>query len=310
VSRSVLRRAAWVTAAVTAVTTLGAVSAAADDASERPRPEITREVVGTSVDGRPITLVHRAHEGATTRVLVVGSMHGDEQAGLRVVKRLVRRHNLPADLDLWLLRTINPDGTARNIRTNARGVDLNRNFPHSWGSSPRTATWSGPRPLSEPESRVLRKVVRRVDPWLTVIFHQPLYGVGATRPGMKTVRALARGMALPVRDFNCSGVCRGTFSSWVNNRTAGLAITVEFGRRASARQITLATRTLLDVGAAGPPGRRRPTPTPTPTATPAPTPTPTPTQTPTVSTTPEPTGTASTPPMPTESTATPSATAT
>ena len=45
VSRSVLRGAAWVTAAVTAVTTLGAVSAAADDATERPRPQITREVV-------------------------------------------------------------------------------------------------------------------------------------------------------------------------------------------------------------------------------------------------------------------------
>jgi predicted deacylase len=281
-----------VTAAVTVVATLGAVSAAADEGTERPRPQIAREVVGTSVDGRPITLVHRGHPTATTRVLVVGSMHGDEQAGLRVVKRLVRRNNLPGDLDLWMLRTINPDGTARDIRTNARGVDLNRNFPHSWGTSPRTATWSGPRPLSEPESRVLRNVVRQVDPWLTVIFHQPLYGVGATRPGMKTVRALARGMALPVRDFNCSGVCRGTFSSWVNNRTDGLAITVEFGRRASARQITLATRTLLRVGTAGPPGQWRPTPTPTPTSTTTQPPT---TPVPTVSPSPEPTETTSPP---------------
>lgn len=217
-------------------------------ASGAVQPVTTREVVGTSVEGRPITVVRRTAEGATRRVLVIGSIHGDERAGMRVVRELVRRAELPPDLDLWLARTVNPDGTAADQRTNARGVDLNRNFPYRWGPSPRGATWSGQAPMSEPESLVLRRLVRRIDPHLVVTFHQPLFGVGANDKGMATVRALAAGMRLPVRRFVCTGVCHGTFTGWVNHRTDGLAVTVEFGRTAPAWRIRRAARTAVDVG--------------------------------------------------------------
>jgi len=138
-----------------------------------------REVLGTSVQGRPIVLVHRttdatvaaAAAGQPTRtVLVIGSIHGDEQAGLRVFRRLRDRDSLPVGLDLWLIRTLNPDGTAHDVRTNAHGVDLNRNFPYLWHHSPRGATWSGPRPLSEPESVLLHDLVLRLQPDLTLVF--------------------------------------------------------------------------------------------------------------------------------------------
>lgn len=206
------------------------------------------EVVGTSVEGRPIEVVRRAHEGATRRVLVIGSIHGDERAGMRVVRRLERRAHVPQDLDLWLARTVNPDGTAADRRTNAHGVDLNRNFPYRWGPSPRGATWSGPAPMSEPESVALRRLVRRVDPWLVVTFHQPLFGVGTNDKGMHTVRALAAGMRLPVKSYTCTGICRGTFTGWVNHRTDALAVTVEFARTAPAWRIRRAERTLVRVG--------------------------------------------------------------
>ncbi len=223
---------------------------AAPPASAAVEPLTTREVVGSSVEGRPLTVVRRTSEGATRRVLVIGSMHGDERAGMRVVRELVRREQLPADLDLWLARTVNPDGTAADRRTNAHGVDLNRNFPYRWGTSPRGATWSGTAPMSEPESVALRRLVRRIDPALVISFHQPLYGVGANDKGMPTVRALAAGMGLPVRRFVCTGICHGTFAGWVNNRTDGLAVTVEFGRTAGDALVRRAARTILAVGSA------------------------------------------------------------
>ncbi len=207
----------------------------------------TREVVGTSVEGRPIVALHRAHEGATRTLLVVGSIHGDERAGMRVVRRLRDRLTLPADLDLWLVPTVNPDGVAADRRTNAHGVDLNRNFPYRWYGG-GGATWGGPAPFSEPESLALRDLVRRLNPRLTVVFHQPLFGVGANDTGMSTVRALARGMRLPVDDFTCGGVCHGTFTGWANHRTDGLGVTVEFGRRVPDWRIHRAEATLLDVG--------------------------------------------------------------
>ena len=241
------------TALLAAPAATGTSPAAARSTAAVPAavPITTRELLGTSVEDRPIRVVRRTTEGATRRVLVIGNLHGDEKAGLRVVRRLVQRDRLPADLDLWLLRTINPDGTAADTRTNAHGVDLNRNFPYRWHTSPRGSTWSGPAPMSEPESEVLRRLVRRIDPWLIVTFHQPLFGVGANDKGMRTVRAIADGMRLPVDDFVCTGICYGTFTGWVNNRTQSLAVTVEFGRRAPAWRIARAARTLVEVGSTG-----------------------------------------------------------
>jgi len=241
--------AAAVPVAGTTMTTSVSPAAVAADA-----PVTTDEVVGTSVRGRPITVVHRTSAEATRRVLVIGHIHGDERAGLRVVRGLLDRPDLPADLDLYLARTVNPDGTAARSRTNAHGVDLNRNFPYRWATSPRGSTWSGPSALSEPESVVIRDLIRRIDPWLVVTFHQPLFGVGANDKGMATVRAIARGMRLPIDDFACTGVCHGSFTSWVNHRTESLAVTVEFGQSAPDWRIARAARTVVEVGSAGPLG--------------------------------------------------------
>lgn len=258
-SRAATRRTTAVLAAagIVATSVLAAAPSATGTATTAVRsaaaalPVTTREDVGTSVEDRAITVVRRTSETATRRVMVIGSMHGDERAGLRVIRRLVRREQLPAELDLWLVRTVNPDGTAADTRTNSHGVDLNRNFPYRWRTSPRGATWSGPAPLSEPESEALRQLVRRIDPWLIVTFHQPLFGVGANDKGMRTVRDIAAGMRLPVRDYACTGVCYGTFTGWVNNRTESLAVTVEFGGTVPSWRIARAARTVVEVGSTG-----------------------------------------------------------
>jgi predicted deacylase len=206
--------------------------------------------IGTSVKGRPLTVVHRAYPGARNKVLIIGNIHGDERAGLRVVKDLLDR-TLPRDVDLYLLRTANPDGVHADRRTNAHHVDLNRNFPYKWRSiNQGTSTWSGPSKLSEPESQALKRFVKKLDPALIVTFHQPLFGVGANTKAMPVVRAIAAGIHLPVRSFSCTSACYGSFTSWVNHRTDGVAVTVEFGEHAAKKRIRRAARTVLRVGAA------------------------------------------------------------
>jgi protein MpaA len=221
-------------------------SAAVEPAAAGPLVEAM--VIGRSVLGRPIVAVHRWRPGATHTLLVIGNLHGDEQAGLRVVDRL-RTHSLPAGVDLWTIRSANPDGTVADRRTNAHGVDLNRNFPRHWvRAGLGTSNWSGPSPASEPETQALLSFVRQILPRTTIVFHQPLDGVDAYRAkSMALVRRLARESGRPVKTFNCHGVCHGTLTDWLNTRTPGRAVTVEFGARVPGAQIARMKRAVLTV---------------------------------------------------------------
>jgi predicted deacylase len=204
--------------------------------------------IGTSVQGRAIVATHRWTDGAARTTVVIGSMHGDERAGTRVVRRL-RSAALPAGVDLWLVPTMNPDGTAAHRRTNAHGVDLNRNFPRYWQRSRvGSATWSGPSAASEPETRAMQGFLRRVGARTTLSFHQPLDGVDSYRAkSMRLVRRLGRELDLPVRSFDCSGGCHGTLTDWSNGRLHGRAVTVELGATVPARQVRRVARGVLRV---------------------------------------------------------------
>jgi len=209
-----------------------------------------RLVVGTSAGGRDLVAVHRWTDDATRTTLVIGSMHGDEPAGTRVVRRL-RSAPVPPGADLWLVPTVNPDGAAAGRRTNGHGVDLNRNFPRHWvESGAGTTTWSGPAPASEPETRAVQALLRRVRPRTVVVLHQPLFGVDSYRAkSMTLVRRLARVLDLPVRSFDCGGRCHGTLTDWHNARLPGRAVTVELARTASDWRVRHTARGLLQVAA-------------------------------------------------------------
>ena len=130
-----------------------------------------RSEIGQSVQGRPIVAFESGPADGSLKVLVVGAIHGDETAGMRIARCLIRA--APIDrVNLLVVTTINPDGVAAGTRGIAHGVDLNRNFPFRW--RPLTGgEYSGPRPLSEPESRAAQRLILSERPDLTIWFHQP-----------------------------------------------------------------------------------------------------------------------------------------
>lgn len=143
-------------------------------------PPVVAEVVGRSVRRRPIRVVAVGRRDARAKVLVVGCIHGTERAGLAVTRAL-RRVTPPAGSAFLVVDAINPDGCARGTRGNARGVDLNRNFPWGWRRQSGIFA-SGPKPASEPETRAAMRLIDRERPRVTIWFHQHMSLIADT-PG-------------------------------------------------------------------------------------------------------------------------------
>jgi protein MpaA len=174
-------------------------------------------LIGHSAQGRDITATRVGAADAPVRVLVVGDVHGNEPAGEAIVARL--RRSAPEGVALWLVRTANPDGRALGTRQNARGVDLNRNFPWRWRPAARGTYFPGPRAGSEPETQALMRLVRRVRPQLALYYHQHL-GITVRARGADPVvqREYARRTGLPLRSLPDY---RGTAVGWENHLVPG-----------------------------------------------------------------------------------------
>src|SRR6187401_3193757 len=72
-----------------------------------------QSVIGESVRGRPIEVRRVGDPRADLKVLVVGSIHGDETQGHRIVRRLRGSYGDRIKVaDFWTVTTINPDGVA------------------------------------------------------------------------------------------------------------------------------------------------------------------------------------------------------
>jgi len=159
----------------------------------------TVQVLGRSVRGRPIKLVVSGDPDSPRRDLVVGCIHGNEPAGIAIA-RLLASSAAPRETSLLIVLDANPDGVAAGTRTNGHGVDLNRNFPWRWRREPPGGVhYAGPRPLSEPESRALARLIERVRPTVTIWFHQALRVVDGSGGNVALERRYAALVGLPFR---------------------------------------------------------------------------------------------------------------
>jgi protein MpaA len=157
---------------------------------------VHRRLLGHSVGGRAIVAYELGDPASTRRVIVVGCVHGNEPAGIAVTSALVKQHISLRGVDLWIVPSFNPDGQAAGTRGNARGVDLNRNFPSRW--QPLTGVYySGTRSLSEPESRIAFALLRRLHPAISIWFHQHLDVVDVSGGDSALERRFAKLVGLP-----------------------------------------------------------------------------------------------------------------
>jgi N-acetylmuramoyl-L-alanine amidase len=207
--------------------------------------------IGQSAQGRPIRAVRIGSPRARVKVLVVGTVHGNEPAGTAVVDRL-RGVRPPRGTALWLIEDANPDGSAAGTRHNSAGVDLNRNFPYRWRHQDGVYE-SGPWPASEPETQVIQRFVERHRPRITLWYHQALRMVVKSTGDAKLERLYSRLSGLPRKRLPRY---HGTAVSWQNTTFGGdTAFVVELpgGPLPAAGVRRHARATLALAGAVAPP---------------------------------------------------------
>jgi protein MpaA len=169
-------------------------------------------------------------------LLVFAAIHGEEPETTYALSRALRQlPELPERGAVVL--AANPDGLVRGTRCNARGVDLNRNFPASnWTPKPVTCRSTvqdasdivlspGDAPGSEPETQALLSLIADLKPDAVVALHAPLACIDDANASAFG-RWLAERTEMPlVRDVGYP--TPGSFGSWAQEH--GLpVVTYEF----------------------------------------------------------------------------------
>jgi hypothetical protein len=227
-------------------------------------------------------------DGTRPSVLYLGNQHAREWITPEMIRRLMHQvidgygtdptwTNLVNTRELWFLPSANPDGYdftftegnrlwRKNLRdvngdgviTNGDGVDLNRNFPTNWGqdnegSSPDSSgeTYRGTGPASEPETKALDALFKRVKFTFMINYHSAaellLYGVGwqvsTPTPDDELYKALAGddfNSAIPGYDPDISAelyTVNGDTDAHITEKYGTLAFTPEMSTCQSASAI-------------------------------------------------------------------------
>jgi murein peptide amidase A len=186
---------------------------------------VEKQVVGKSLDGRPIECLVLG-DGEDV-FWYIATIHGNEAAGTPLAEKLVewlKAH--PEELEgrrVVITPVANPDGFAENVRHNQNGVDLNRNFPA--GNFDAEVKVHGATPLSEPESRALMRVMMTYFPDRVVTMHQPLNCMDWDgEESKKMAAAMAEKCKLP---FKQVGTRPGSLGAFVGLTLGKPIVTVE-----------------------------------------------------------------------------------
>jgi murein DD-endopeptidase MepM/ murein hydrolase activator NlpD len=207
----------------------------------------TEHVIGYSVEGRPIT-AHRIGSGAI-KVALISDIHGGFEANTHLLAQQLLAHfqahpdQVPSNISLWIVPTMNPDGLEAGRRWNANGVDLNRNAdtdldgcarndwsPDTYGLEGRHSGAGGSYPFSEPEARAVRDFL--ADASVAVFYHSAAEAIFVDTcqrhiPTARLAEAVSLGSGYPVPEEGWVGYpVTGDFGDYLAGEGVA-AVTVE-----------------------------------------------------------------------------------
>lgn len=203
-------------------------SAAAPATQQPPTTTDGWEVVGTSVQERPIRARTLGH--GPRKVLFIGGIHGDETEGAYTTAELPAAFTdagLADKVTLTILEDANPDGREAGTRDNANGVDINRNFPATNFDTTNPA--NGGTPLNQPESRAVKELIDRIDPDLVLVAHSwaGRQFVNFDGPSREIAERFGEQAGMPVQDSQSFAPTPGSLGSYFGRDRGIPVVTIE-----------------------------------------------------------------------------------
>lgn len=149
--------------------------------------------------------------------LVIGVFHGDEPQGKFLIEEYLKRQPTLSPTsksgrnksnNLLFIPCLNPDGMQLGQRTNANGVDLNRNFPtKNWGENlgdnatcddEKSAYYGGISAGSETEAQFLIDTIEEFNPQTILTLHAPYKVVNYDGPAKELAEKISAIINYPV----------------------------------------------------------------------------------------------------------------
>ena len=137
--------------------------------------------------------------------LIIGVFHGDEPQGKFLIEEYLKKS---AATNLLFIPCLNPDGMQLGQRTNANGVDLNRNFPtKNWGKNlgdnatcddENTDYYGGKTAASEIETQFLIDTINEFKPKSILTLHSPYKVVNYDGPAKEIAEKISKIINYPV----------------------------------------------------------------------------------------------------------------
>ena len=145
------------------------------------------------------------------KTLVIGVIHGDEPQGEHLINRYMEEE---FNSDILFIPCLNPDGRDLETRTNANGVDINRNFPtKNWVLGEKDNYFGGNSSASEEETKFVIGIIEEYKPKEIITLHTPYKIVNYDGPAKELAEKISQIINYPVEE-SIGYPTPGSFGTW------------------------------------------------------------------------------------------------
>ena len=194
-----------------------------------------------TVQGREIALYGN---GGKCKSLIIGVFHGDEPQGEFLIKKYLESNS---ESSLYFIPCLNPDGMAVKKRTNASGVDLNRNFPtDNWEYSAKDEFFGGESPASEIETKFVMGILEEYKPKLILTLHAPFKVVNFDGNAREISEKISKIINYPVEE-NIGYPTPGSFGTYAGIEKQIPTITLELDETCPVEDLISPVHKIFDM---------------------------------------------------------------